>query len=337
MLTLLRRLSVTYTAVGLFSLLCASAADARGRIDDPEKLRFVPSGVEVSRQRGQVGGDPFLVRQGGRWLMFYWQNGRPASSLFRTAASVTGPWSPATRVLSDFVKPCILVDSDGAAVMLGGKFHMYAVSFISDIAEKEIWHFTASSLVGPWVRDRKVIAKGRPGTKDDFFTDTPYALFMNGTVYLWYMGAPSKPVDSHGLATRILRATGHAPEGPFVRETTDVIAPASTGWDAGWMGGVQIRRRPGGGYMMIYNAGDTRPPKPGHEPNTSRVGYASSRTLEGPWLRDRANPRMSPSSLPGAIESSNIWRGHLALDGGKWTLFYNAGSGTEVITFATGQ
>jgi hypothetical protein len=111
-------------------------------------------------------------------------------------------------------------------------------------------------LTGAWTLESMAIAKGAAGSRDEYFTDTPFAIYKDGQVYLWYMGAPASSQTTYGLATRMLRATAPAPNGPFTKNYTDVLTPStnSVDWDYGWMGGVQIVKRPNGRFMMVYNA-----------------------------------------------------------------------------------
>jgi len=317
---------------------------------DPAHLWYGASGVLLaSGANNTPRGDPCVVWDGTQWVMFYWDGFTSSpytKCYYRTAPTLEGPWATATEItaLQTYHKPYILVDEDGLPVVVSGAYHLYCSLYNGNIANKEIYHFTASSLTGTWTLESKVIAKGASGSKDEYNTDTPFALYKDGTVYLWYMGAPYSSLETYGLAERILRATASAPEGPFTKDYDDVLLPAtSAAWDYGWMGGVQIRKRPNGKYLMVYNAGDTRPSTRGLEPNTSRIGYAYADSIDGPWTKDPANPYVTPTGVPSdngqTIESTNIWRGYIAYDPAlqRWFMFYNTGAGdathTEKITY----
>lgn len=313
--------------------------------DAPARLWFGPSGVTIELFSSQAGGDPHLVWDGSQWVMFYWKTvtGSPyVRCYYRTAPTLRGTWSSATEItaMQSYHKPWILVDEYGAPVLLSGSYHAYATYYNNTLASKEIFHFTASTLTGTWTLGSKVVAKGGSGDKDELNTDTPFAIYKDGTIYLWYMGAPNSSLPTYGYAIRILRATATDPNGAFTKSTTDVILPSSSAaWDYGWLGGVQILRRPGGGYMMVFNAGDTRPPTPGSEPNVSRVGYAYADSIDGPWSKDTANPYFTPTGWPAnGLESVNVWRCCLAYDKAldSWFAFYNTGSSSgagELITY----
>lgn len=323
------------------------AASAGGYIaeTDPAGQWFGPSDtILVTPSSGTVGGDPHVVPDpdAGGYVMFYWE-GSGLVCRYKTAPSILGPWSAATTIagMANHHKPFILVDEDGVPVKIGGTYHAYASYFGGGLAGKKIVHFTASTLTGTWTLQGDVITKGASTDKDGYNTDTPFALYKGGTVYLWYMGAPTASVTdfaTYGYAIRMLRATASDPAGAFTKETADVIAPAaSAAWNYGWMGGVQVFKRPGGGYMMVYNAGDTRPSGTGLEPNTSRAGYAYSDSLDGPWTDDASNPIFDVDNEPSdALEETNHWRTMLIFEPQirRWVAFYNCGTGPEVTTYA---
>lgn len=315
---------------------------------DPAHLWFGPSGVTIETFTSAAGGDVHPVWDGTQWVMFYWKSvtGSPYTRCYyRTAPTLHGTWSSATEItgMANYHKPFILVDEYGAPVQISSSYHAYAVYFNGALTDKEIFHFTATTLTGTWTLASKVIAKGASGAKDEYNTDTPFALYKNGTIYLWYMGAPTSSVAdfaTYSYAIRMLRATATNPDGAFTKSASDVlIVNGSAAWDYGWMGGVQVLVRPGGGYMMVYNAGDTRPSSSGSEPNTSRAGFAYSDSLDGPWTKDTANPYFTPTGWPAnGVEKTNIWRTCLAYDKslGSWFAYYNSqsiGDGGERITY----
>ncbi|MGA0608824.1 family 43 glycosylhydrolase [Caldimonas sp. KR1-144] len=337
-------LSRKVTAQDIADLAPGGAGGALTPYPDPAYLWYGPSGVTVDSVGSQICGDPFVVWDGTQFIKYHFETLSSAPHVkcyYRTGPTTEGPWATKTEItgMAGYHKPVILVDELGAPVQVGGNYHAYAVFFDSTLASKEIFHFTAATLTGTWTVASKVIAKGGSGDKDEFNTDTPFAIYKGGTVYLWYMGAPSSSLATFGLAVRMLRATATDPDGPFTKSSTDVLEPStSAAWDYGWMGGVQIRLRPDGTYMMVYNAGDTRPVSAGQEPNTSRVGYAYASSINGPWSKDPSNPYFTPTNAPTTgLEQTNIWRAHMAFDPkiGRWTMFYNTGgSGSEVITYA---
>lgn len=313
---------------------------------DPAGRYFGPTGVIVESEGG-ITGDAFVVRDdvNSQWVMFFFESNSFVSIHYKTLPydnTIRGAWSAPTQIasLNYYHKPVLLVDTDGLPVKIDGVYHLYASSFTGTIGSKEIYHFTSPTLTGAWTLESKAIAKGAAGSLDEYFTDTPFAIYKDGQVYLWYMGAPASSQTTYGLATRILRATAPAPNGPFTKNYADVLTPSATSadWDYGWMGGVQIVKRPNGRFMMVYNAGNTRPSISGDEPATSRVGYAYADDIDGPWIKDNANPYLSPTGVPNnALESTNIWRGHLVYDHklGVWAMFYNTGpGGSELLTRA---
>lgn len=319
----------------------------RANVSDPAHKWFAASGATLaSPANSYVGGDPQVLWDGTQWVMLMWFSqspGPPVTCYYSTASTLAGPWSAKTEItsLQNYHKPVVLVDEVGAPVKVGGLYHAYAVAYTGALSSKEIYHFTASAITGPYTLGSKVIAKGAAGSKDEYNTDAPFALYKNGVTYLWYMGAPTNAVPdfaTYGYAERILRATATNPDGPFTKNYTDVITPGSSGaWDYGWLGGTQIMRRPGGGYMMVYNAGNTRPGSAGTEPAGSKAGYAYADTIDGPWTKDAANPYFSFTGWPPSFpDNTNIWRTYLAYDPvmSNWYAFYNTGGGTEVVSYA---
>lgn len=316
---------------------------------DPACKFFGTTGVTVESTASFITGEPFIVRDdaNSRWIMYLFKtvSGSPyVRCYYKTLAytsTLSGTWSGTTELtdLAGYHKPTILVDVDGIPVVIGGNYHLYAVYYNDTLSSKEIFHFTCSTLTGTWTLGSKVIAKGELGSKDEFNTDTPFAVYDKGMIYMFYMGAPTSSLATYGLAIRMLSATATNPDGAFTKNYTDILLPDTTNgvWDYGWMGGVQIRRRPNGRFIMCYNAGNTRPSESGAEPNVSRIGYAFSDSITGTWTKDARNPYFSPTGVPSnAVESTNIWRGHLAYDHtqGFWSMFYNTGTGTEIITRA---
>ncbi|MGU5714788.1 hypothetical protein [Aeromonas taiwanensis] len=316
---------------------------------DPAGRYFGPSGVVIDTTAGLISGEPFVVRDdaNSQWVMYFFRTVSGAPNVrcyYRTlpyASGMAGTWGSPVEItsLAGYHKFVLMVDVDGNPVQVDGNYHGYAVSFTGAPSSKLVYHFTSATLAGPWALGTNVLPKGAAGSKDEYFTDTPYAIYKDGTVYLWYMGAPASSLPTYGLAIRMLRATATDPNGPFTKSPTDVLLPDTVNgkWDYGWLGGAQIRRRPNGRFMMVYNGGDTRPSTVGDEPYTSRIGYAYSDSIDGPWIKDGGNPYFSPTAAPSdAVESTNIWRGHLAYDHllGQWSMFYNTGTGTEKITRA---
>jgi hypothetical protein len=324
-------------------IVSASSGDLT-EYPDPAHEWYGASNVVVDSSGGQIAGDPIPVWDGTQWVVFFWRTvtGSPfVRSYYRTAPTLEGPWSSATELaaLAGYHKPTPLVDEFGAPVEVGGSYHLYASFFDGDLDSKEIFHFTASTLTGTWTLGSKVIAKGAAGTKDEYYADTPCPVYKDGTFYIWYMGAPASSLPTYGLAVRKLRATASAADGPFTKDYDDVIDLSTTPaeWNYGYHGGTQILRRPNGGYMMLLNAGDTRPPDPGVEPDGSRMGYAYADSIDGPWTYDDFNPYYTFDGTPSdALDQDNIWRVYVAWDHvlKRWYLYYNTGSGDEVVTYA---
>lgn len=312
-------------------------------IKDPFGRWFPPSGVlAISGESGQAG-DPFIVYDSTNsvYVMFYFRSG--VAMYYSTAPTLEGPWTGETAIsgMTNYHKMVLLKDINGNPVQIGGLYHAYATYISGSIATKTIYHFTASSIYGPYTLGSNVIPKGVSGSWDGYFTDTPDAVWDGTTIRLWYMAAPDTSQSDFGYAERTMIATATLPDGPFTKNyTTAVIIPStnSSNWDYGWIGGTQLMQRPNGVYMMVYNAGSTRPTSPGLEPDSSLIGVLTSTSLDGPWTKDPHNPYVSLSHIPStSIENTDIWRGFLYYDfiSCQWYLYYNTGgSGVENITFS---
>lgn len=315
----------------------------------PEVPWFAPSGVTVvAPTAGQPAGDPFIVwdADAGVFRMFYWKLPSGVAVYMRTAPTIEGPWSSESTVsgLTNYHKFVVLVDVYGAPVKIGGNYHGYAVYYDgTNISSKTIYHFTASTLAGPWTVASNVIPHGASGSWDGFANDACYATYDKGTIYLWYMAEPDTSQTDYGFASRMMLATSTTPDSGFTKDYVNaVIDPGTTGtWDYGWIGGMQIRKMSTGApFVMFYNAGDTRPSSGGLEPDTSRIGVAYANSLSGPWTKLSSNPILTLSNLPSdALEKTDLWRPHVAYDPTlkRWNLFYNtsaASSGGELVTYA---
>lgn len=311
---------------------------------------FAPSGnTVVAPTTGQPAGDPFVVwdASANLYRMFYFRNPSGSVAIYSiTAPTLAGPWSSEATVsgLSNYHKFVILVDAYGNPVQIGGNYHGYAVYYDgTNLDSKTIYHMTASSLGGSWTVASNVVPKGASGSWDGFANDACYALYDNGTIYLWYMAEPDTSQSDFGLSSRMMVATSTTPDSGFTKNySTAVLTPGSSGaWDAGWIGGMQIRKMSEKDpYVMFYNAGNTIPSSAGQEPNTSLVGVAYATSLAGPWTKMSNNPILTLSNITSdAVENWDIWRPHVAYDPqmNRWTLFYNTGIASahgEMVTYA---
>jgi len=315
---------------------------------DPVSRWFGPSGISVaSHGASTITGNPFIVWDGAQYVMYYFTVvGSAVNCCYKTSpSSLEGTWSSEVVItaLNNYHKPIILVDTQGAPVLIGGNYHMYAVKYTGSLTDKEIYHFTSPTLAATtWTAGSKVVAKGASGSLDEYNTDSPNATYDGSSIVIRYMGSPATSQATYGLAIRLLSAASADPDGPFTKSYADVLLPSTSSgdWDYGWLGNSQVYQRPDGSYMMIYNAGNTRPSSAGTEPNTSRAGYAYASALSGPWTKDPGNPYFSPTGMPAnGLEQTNIWMTMLYWDRVQrsWYAFYNTGyvsSGQEQITFA---
>lgn len=326
--------SVKTTTAAIAALSGGGSSGAAPPYTDPAYRWFGPSGVSVAAHGAStITGDPFIVWDGSQYIMYYFTVvGAAVNCAYKTSPSLEGPWSTETVItsLNNYHKLVLLLDLQGSPVQIGGTYHGYAVKYTGSLTDKEIYHFTATSLTGSWTLGSKVIAKGASGDVDEYNTDAPCAYYDGTTIYMQYMAAPASSLTTYGYAERMRSATATNPDGPFTKDASDVLLPSITSgdWDYGWLGGSQILQRPDGTLMMVYNAGNTRPTAAGTEPNNSASGYAYADTLAGPWTKDPGNPYFTSIGVPSnAIENTNIWKTFLSFDRlqQRWYAFYNTG------------
>lgn|GEM_PF-578294 len=268
------------------------------------------------------------------------QSGNAAvTNAHATADHLEGPWTDAGAFMSTYHKFVPLVDLDGAPVKLSGKYHSYSVYYPGQDAGKYIVHATADTLAGPWTVSGTVVPVGHAGTTDNAATDAPFALWDGTTVRLYYMGMPNASHATYGLAARQHLTKATSPAGPFTYHSIVVNPSTSSGaWNYGWIGGVQIARRPDGTYWMLANAGSTRPATVAHEPAPSLGGMYTASSLDGPWTEHASSPVTSVTDVPAsdAVTSTNNWRHWLVMDrvAKRWYVFLNTGAAAnERITY----
>lgn len=286
------------------------------------------------------GNDACVVWDGSQWVMFHGVPGGPGMYR-RTSSAMTGTWSSATQINVAYGKPFILMDLDGAPVVVGGYYWLYC------IAGDSIRLFHASSLTGSWTDDGNILGPNPDTggvTPDGYQIIAVTAYYVSGTVYLYYMGFPgingsdTDPDATYGYASRVCLATSDDTDDPTGATWTRVGAilnpsTTSTDWDYGWLGGFQVGNRPGGGYWAAYNAGDTRPVNNGEEPDVGAFGVAHSSSLSSGWTKDGVIAEVTDGPT-GSNVSTNLWRVFIAADGSTNYWWYNSGPfGTETISY----
>jgi hypothetical protein len=149
-----------------------------------------------------------------------------------------------------------------------------------------------------------VLTHGDPGSFDEFMV-VPYALWDNGTFYLFYSG------NGVCLAT--------SPDGYNYTKIAGnpVLSPSGTGFDSIGVGVGPVVKI-GSVWAMYYNATQN----PGYGPGPF-IGMATSDNLTGPWERSE-DPVLTSGGTgdwdAGFISASNV----LPLDTGGYIMFYTA-------------
>jgi hypothetical protein len=288
---------------------------------------FNPSRQVLISGAGGIAGDPQVVQEGDHYLMFIFRaiDHRVLTS-YLTARNLHGPWLNETKIIDGVHKFRILVDGGGKPIKVDGTYHGYAASW-QDGKDKEIFHFTAAELTGPWANRGKVVPVGLHTEPDGFYTDAPNALYANHQVWLYYMAHPAVSQPQFGLAQRVMLAIARDPNGVYRKQGTVLLPSSGSGWDRGYIGGTQVLGTPGH-YVMYYNGGATPPDRAGWE-TASLFGVATATNPRGPWKRSKL--ALARYEL-GSIEQANIWRPYRF--GSR--VFYNTGvTGHESITYAT--
>ena len=285
-------------------------------------------------------GEAFVVKDtiNDRYVLYSF-NFSGIKNQVHTAKNIEGPYNlaNASMVGNNQHKFALLVDENGKPVLVGGLYHGYSVNYPGETG-KAIYHCSSSNLVTGWTLGSAVISAGFAGATDAANADSPYAVYKDGTIYLWYMGHPSVSQPTYGLAMRLHLATSTSVGSGFVFNSI-VLNPSttSTDFDYGWIGGAQIKKQ-STGYVMLYNAGGVRPTGVADEHAPSLIGTATASTITGTWTKTANNPLFSLTNAEsdGSIEVSNIYRPNVYHDKESRSnyLFYNSGAaGTETITF----
>ena len=297
---------------------------------------FEASNITLLSESGYKVIEPFIVedKTTGKYYMFY---SSTQGGLYCKRAESTDliHWNVmSSNVLTgDYVprhKMVLLVDTAGNPVKIDDKYHAYTVSS----TPKEIYHWEATALNGNWTETGKAIARGLEGNYDDYGVDAPYAIYdeRNKKVIIWYMAQTTLG----NYKSTIMRATSDTPENGFTYEAT-VLAPESSTWYSGWIGGLQILKT-NNEYKVIFNASSANPLGPGSEPDPSAIGIGTMKDLYSNVIPPKNPSLQINTSLPGNINTYSIWRGNLVYNKftNNYMMFYNTGgsTGDEIITYA---
>jgi hypothetical protein len=227
------------------------------------------------------------------------------------------------------------------AVRVDGKYNLFFVSVIG--LNKVIQRAFSVSLYGPWeVQKEPVLCPDSVDGCDSYHTDTVSAYWFpkEETILLFYKGCPqyaqadqkTSPFGSCLCAAVMKNGDVKAvKKGRLLSPDTD-----PSHWASGWMSGIQLVPRSGGGWLGLTTASPT-PPEDlynqlyNREPNPSLGGWAwTSREfpLSG-WEAD-SRPIKWINELTGEEiafgERVHLFRHHLLmLDSENCYLYYNSG------------
>ena len=308
-----------------------------------------------------ITGDPVVVRDedAGGWRMFaFCLPPGHGEALCRGDPARPGDWEPLgplaftnLEVAPDGIvlKPFPILDprTPNRAARIGGQFALVVVSGVARRALQRAW---SPSLAGPWTLEPDpVLTAGGDAEVDAAHVEAPSAYWWpDGTVRYFYMATPSRAQPRPYSPLGSVQAT--AVQGPgdrCARKLGVVIEPPAVPghWAAGWIGGMQLVRRHGNGWLALLNAGP-HPPREDDaaisrdEPPPSLGGFAWTADPEaiGGWQLAAAPIERIEEIPPEAMargEHTNLWRHHLlALPDGRRLLFYNAGPYAQERLFA---
>lgn len=322
-------------------------------------LRWIRLGqiVDFGEHVGSViTGDPVVVRdeEAGGWRMFaFCLPPGHGQAVCRGDPARPGDWEPLgsleftnVDVVADGIvlKPFPILDPNepNRAARVGGRFGLVVVAGVSRRALYRAW---SRSLRGPWTLEpAPVLTAGSEAEVDAAHVEAPSAyLWPDGSVRYFYMATPVRPQPRAHSPLGSAQATAiQRPGERGARKLGVVIVPVTTAghWAAGWIGGLQLVRRHGTGWLALLNAGP-HPPREDDErisrdePPPSLGGFAwtaDPEALEGWEVAARPIERVEdiPADAAAAGEHTNLWRHHLlALPDGRRLLFYNAGPYAE--------
>jgi hypothetical protein len=199
----------------------------------------------------------------------------------------------------------------------GAIYHMWycGLDGIPPAGNENIGHATSPDGIN-WTKDSSnpVLTTGVSGSWDAVKIETGFASKEGSTFHLWYNG-------SDGTAFRI----GHATSPDGTNWTKDLGNPvlnvgSPSSWDSSRVQVSSIVYNPyNATYYMYYCGGEER---------LWSIGYATSLSLNGPWIKNPNNPNFQPS--PSAWDSLYVCFPSIIYDGNTndYKMWYN-GNNTE--------
>jgi hypothetical protein len=90
--------------------------------------------------------------------------------------------------------------------------------------------------------------------------------------------------DDYFTESEIVRATSRSPMGPYIFKEVVIGERDSSFWDSNMAHNPTIHKI-GDDYVLFYIGSDFTTHRPGSNRLLRRVGYATSKSIEGPWIR----------------------------------------------------
>lgn len=293
----------------------------------PFETPFTESGAVILYQPKTITGEPFIVRDGDLWRMYFFRSSNIGQSLgdyTATSKFLTGPWENVQQITTDAHKIAPIVNEVGAISTINGLYYALSVKFtggnVATYTGKQIHLYSSSKLEGPW--DDQGVVISNEGLAN---ADAPYAFVYQNKLYLSYM---RQGLD--GVYSNVLTINHDLnPKGPFDSTNIAIHIQPDT-YHSGWIGGAQYRLIDNL-WVILFNGANRFPDHIGSEPAPSRFGFATTKTLKQLPIQYQ-EPAVYSNML-------NLWRPHMVEDNGQWYIFYNTGdeSGEEWITYAKGD
>ncbi len=316
---------------------------------------WVRRGPVFPPERGRawsVVGDPCVVWDDDvpGWRMFLvWDPPGNGQAICRQPADAgPGSWEPLgplafvnpTAILGGHAhKPFVVMDPHrpNRAARVRDRFWLLLVT--RGAVGKVVQRAWADRLGGPWhVEAEPVLAPGEAWDGRHVDAPTGYFFAERQEFLYFYMGYPSEPQRRSSPLGSVQAVAAQGRDEDRATKLGVILEPDPRPghWAGGWLGGLQLLPGTRKLWMGLVNASPTPPRAEDtaisrEEPPPSLAGWAScdlSRPIGGWTLADA--PREWLSDLPSQAlawgEGANLWRQHLlALEGGRWALFYNSG------------
>jgi hypothetical protein len=112
------------------------------------------------------------------------------------------------------------------------------------------------------------------------------AIKVGSEYHLFASRWPKKSVfpDDYFTESEIVRATSRSPMGPYVFQEVVIGERDSSFWDSNMAHNPTIHKI-GNDYVLFYIGSDFATLRPGSNRLLRRVGYATAKSIEGPWTR----------------------------------------------------